>query len=44
MEQAPYDLGLNAVAVHGLHERGEPAAEVVHFPVQAPDVAACLLQ
>ncbi|KAG6533016.1 hypothetical protein ZIOFF_006876 [Zingiber officinale] len=39
-EQAPDDLSLGAVGVDGLHERGESVAEVVHLPVQAPDVVA----
>jgi hypothetical protein len=43
-EEAPDDLGLGAVVVHGLHEPRQPLREVVHLPVQALDVGARLLQ
>lgn len=43
-EKAADDLGAGAVVVHGGHEVGEPVAQVVHFPVQALDVAARLLE
>ncbi|RWW81222.1 hypothetical protein BHE74_00010406 [Ensete ventricosum] len=38
--KTPDDLGLGAVVVHGRHERGEAAAQVVHLPVEASYVVA----
>ena len=43
-EEAPDDLSLCAIAVHGRHEAAEALAEVVHLAVQALDVVARLLQ
>jgi hypothetical protein len=43
-EEAPDDLGLGAVVVHGRHEPRQPFREVVHLPVQALDVGARLLE
>ena len=43
-EEAPDDLGLWAVVVHGRHEPRQPFREVVHLPVQALDVGTRLLQ
>lgn len=43
-EEAPDDGGLLVGDRVGGEQRGERLAEVVHLPVQAPDVAARLLQ
>lgn len=43
-EEAPDHGGLFGGDGVGVEERGERLAEVVHLPVQAPDVAARLLQ
>jgi len=43
-EQAPDDGGLVAGDIDGGEQLGERLAEVVHLPVQAPDVAARVLK
>jgi hypothetical protein len=43
-EQATDDCGLRRADVGGSEQLGEAVAEVVHLPVQAPDIAARLLQ
>ncbi|KAJ0975244.1 hypothetical protein J5N97_017209 [Dioscorea zingiberensis] len=42
-EQAPNDLGLSTVVVHGGHEVGETVAKIVDLPVQALNVVTRLL-
>lgn len=43
-KQAPDDRGLSTVNVVVGKQLGEPLAQVVHLPVQAPDVVAGILQ
>ncbi|CAL1357781.1 unnamed protein product [Linum trigynum] len=43
-EQAPDNGGLGAVGVDGGEQLRQPVAQILHFPVQAPYVVACLLQ